>query len=104
VRFAPLDGPTATAAFARHPELAGIDSVIWLEPAGGGRESLAVRSDAVLRAVGSLAGPWRLARLARLIPRGLRDRAYDWIARHRHRLAGNRCYLPPPDVRDRFLP
>lgn len=104
VRFAPLDGPTAARAVARHPELAQVDSVVWLEPAGAGRETVAVRSDAVLQAAGYLAGPWGLARVARLIPRGLRDRAYDWIARHRHRLAADRCLVPPPEARDRFLP
>jgi predicted DCC family thiol-disulfide oxidoreductase YuxK len=106
VRFAPLDGPTAAGVVGRHPELAGVDSVVWVDPAepGGGREAVAVRSDAVLRAAGYLGGAWHAARLARLIPRGLRDRAYDWIAKHRHRLARDRCYLPPPEARDRFLP
>lgn len=45
-----------------------------------------------------------LARLARLIPRALRDAVYDLVARNRHRVARTEaCLLPSPDERARFL-
>lgn len=105
LRFAPLDGPTAGRVTARHPELHGVDSMVWVEPARPGvPEAVAVRSDAALRVARYLGGGWHLARMAGLLPRALRDRAYDWVARHRHRLPGaDRCYLPPPEMRARFL-
>ena len=36
--------------------------------------------------------------------RTLRDAVYDFIARHRHRVFGDDvCFLPPPEVRQRFV-
>ena len=41
----------------------------------------------------------------KLLPRGLRDRLYDLIARNRLRWFGRResCFLPDPQYADRFL-
>lgn len=104
LRFASLQGPAGTAVRSRHPELEGVDSVVWVAADDSGRETVAVRSDAALHLAGYLGGPWRLALAARLVPRALRDRVYDWVARHRHRLPGaDRCFVPPPETRARFL-
>lgn len=59
-----------------------IDSVVLVED---GRAS--VRSAAVLRACRRLRAPWRLAVALLIIPRALRDRAYDTLARHRATLS-----------------
>ena len=106
LRFAALDSSFGRAVLARHPELAVVDSVVWYEPAGGGAtERLLTRSAAALRVARYLGGPWRLAAVAGLIPRSLRDSLYDLVARHRHQLArgGQQCLVPTPDQRDRFL-
>jgi predicted DCC family thiol-disulfide oxidoreductase YuxK len=53
-----------------------------------------------------LGGGWRwMARVGRLVPRKLRDAVYDLVARNRHRLArrSERCLLPTPEQRRRFL-
>jgi predicted DCC family thiol-disulfide oxidoreductase YuxK len=62
------------------------------------------RSDAVLAVLDDL-GWRRLAAVARALPRALRDRGYELIARNRYRWFGRyeQCTLPPPDVRDRFV-
>jgi predicted DCC family thiol-disulfide oxidoreductase YuxK len=101
VRFATLDSRAAARVIGRHPELAGVDSVVWVEPAGpDSPETVAVRSDAVVRVARYLGGPWHATRVAALLPRAWRDRAYDWVARHRHRLPGaDRCFVPPPEAR-----
>lgn len=107
LRFAPLDGPTARAVVARHPELAGIDSLVFVEPGpGGAGEAVLVRSAAALRVARYLGGWWRLALVASILPKSLRDAAYDRFARNRHRWFGRleACPVPPPGVRDRFLP
>ena len=48
---------------------------------------------------------WHLLTVLALIPRPLRDWAYDVLARRRYRLFGrlDACPVPPPDVRDSFL-
>jgi predicted DCC family thiol-disulfide oxidoreductase YuxK len=104
LRFAALQGAHARDLLARHPELAGVDSLLWVEPSARG-ERVYVRSDAGLRLARYLAGPWYLALAVRLVPRLLRDSAYDVVARHRHRLGARAeaCFVPPPEVRARFL-
>jgi predicted DCC family thiol-disulfide oxidoreductase YuxK len=106
LRFAALQGEYGAAARARHPELERADSVVWLEPADGrGPERVLVRSDAALRVAAYLGGWFTLARVLGLVPRALRDQAYDLVARHRHRLLadGPSCLVPSADVRGRFL-
>jgi predicted DCC family thiol-disulfide oxidoreductase YuxK len=50
LRFATLAGATGRAIRACHPELKGVDSVIWYEPAtNGSDERLLIRSAAALR-------------------------------------------------------
>jgi predicted DCC family thiol-disulfide oxidoreductase YuxK len=105
LRFAPLQGAFAKAVRSRHPELHDVDSMVWVEPARQGAvESTYVRSAAVLRAAQYVGGAWRLAAIGWIVPRPLRDAIYNFVARHRHRVFGaEQCYLPPPDVRARFI-
>jgi predicted DCC family thiol-disulfide oxidoreductase YuxK len=41
-----------------------------------------------------------------LVPRGLRDRVYRLVARHRYRIFGQsrHCFVPTPEQRARFMP
>ncbi|HEU5358149.1 MAG TPA: DUF393 domain-containing protein, partial [Gemmatimonadales bacterium] len=61
LRFAPLGGPTARGVLERHPELAGVDSLMWVDDLGGAQERVRVRSEAVLAVAAYLGGLWRLA-------------------------------------------
>lgn len=106
LRFAALQSDYGQSVVARHPELAGVDSVVFVEPAAAGEaERVHVRSDAALRVVSYLGGAWRVFLLARLLPRPLRDFLYDAFARNRYKLFGkyDSCMLPAPEVRSRFL-
>ncbi|HEX4684452.1 MAG TPA: DCC1-like thiol-disulfide oxidoreductase family protein [Gemmatimonadaceae bacterium] len=107
LRFASLQSATGARIREAHPELNSIDSVIWYEPGlNGRRETVLVRSNAVLHVLGYLGGIWRvLGTLGRVIPRALRDAGYDLIARHRHRLvrSGQVCLVPALDQRERFI-
>jgi predicted DCC family thiol-disulfide oxidoreductase YuxK len=49
--------------------------------------------------------PWRWFAIIDRLPRGLTDRAYDWIARNRYGLFGRRehCVVPAESQRARFL-
>ena len=64
------------------------------------------RSSAVLYLLERLGGLWRvLAVAARVLPRTLRDRAYDAVARHRYRVFGRTdaaCPVVPENLRSRF--
>ncbi len=106
LRFAALDSAIGTDIRARHPELAGVDSMVWVEFEGAsGLERVSVRSGAVLEAAHYVGGAWQLMVVGRLLPAGLRDAIYRLIARHRHAFfaAPEQCYLPPPDMAPRFL-
>jgi predicted DCC family thiol-disulfide oxidoreductase YuxK len=100
-RFASLQSPQARELLgdrvtgAREP-----DSIVLL--AGGRRYE---RSDAALHIALGMRAPWPLAFAAILIPRGVRDTVYTWIARNRYRWFGrtDTCALPPPGLRERFL-
>lgn len=79
----------------------GVDYLVLVED---GRAY--TKSDAVIRIAARLSPFWRCwARLARLVPRVVRDFKYDLIARWRYRLFGKRttCMLAPPGAADRFL-
>ncbi len=104
MRFAALQSDYGRAVVARHPELQGVDSVVYVERAAGG-ERVYVRSEAALKVASYLGGVWKLFLAARLLPRRLRDYFYDLLARNRYRFFGkyDACMLPPPEVRGRFL-
>jgi predicted DCC family thiol-disulfide oxidoreductase YuxK len=101
IRFAPLQSPAGGELFRRH----GIDPVkadtfLFIE---GGRAL--TRTDASLAIARHLRFPWNLYRLVAVLPRGLRNAAYDLIARNRYRWFGKRstCFVPTPEERSRFL-
>ncbi|HEX8187843.1 MAG TPA: DCC1-like thiol-disulfide oxidoreductase family protein [Pyrinomonadaceae bacterium] len=104
MRFAALQSDYGQCVIERHPELRGIDSVVYLEQRAGG-ERIYTRSDAALKVAAYLGGLWRIFLAAGLLPRGLRDYCYDLFARNRYRFFGkyDSCMLPPPEVRSRFL-
>ena len=104
--FAPLQGPTARAVLARHPETSGADSLVLVLAAGTLDERVLVRSEAVMAAGRELGGVWRaLVGLASALPQRWRDRMYDFVAARRYRAFGkyDACPLPPPSARARFL-
>ena len=102
--FAPLQGTFATGVIERHPELRLVDSLVWVEGQGAA-ERVKVRSGAALQVAWYMGGAWRLLMLLWLVPRPLRDFAYDQFARRRFRFFGRygSCPVPSKAVRDRFL-
>lgn len=64
------------------------------------------KSDAAFRIWEILGGPWKLLLLFRWWPRNIRDGVYDFVARHRYRIAGrqNSCFLAGPSLSHRFIP
>lgn len=100
LRYAPLQGRTFAELRASHPDLPELGSIVLLDEKG-----LHFKSRAVLRTLRVLGGVWRVAVVLLVIPRPLRDLAYDWVAKHRYRWFGkaDSCRTPTPELRDRFL-
>jgi predicted DCC family thiol-disulfide oxidoreductase YuxK len=104
--FAALQSDYGMSIMTRHPELKGVDSLVFVEPLEFAYlEQVFVRSDAALRVAEYLGWPWKLALAAYIIPRRLRDYLYDQFAKRRYRWFGryDSCLLPAPEVRNRFL-
>jgi predicted DCC family thiol-disulfide oxidoreductase YuxK len=108
--FAPLQGETTRAVVARHAEvqdsLDSLTTVVYVRDFGAPSERVYLRSDAALVILRDLGGGYRALAALRLLPRGLRDRVYDWVASHRYRWFGklDACRLPGPGENERFLP
>ncbi len=102
-RFAPLGGATFEAQVPPS-ERRGLPDSMVLRMADG---ALLTRSAGVLHILRRLGGGWRvLAFLFGLVPRPLRDVAYDSVARIRFRLFArpdDACPMVPPPLRSRFL-
>ena len=105
LRFATLQGDYAREVIGRHPELAGVDSLVLIEQDARGIERVYLRSNGALRVARYLGGPWHLARATAIVPRFLRDLAYDRFARIRYRVFGRHdsCPIPSPEHRARFI-
>ncbi|HXZ10760.1 MAG TPA: DCC1-like thiol-disulfide oxidoreductase family protein [Candidatus Sulfotelmatobacter sp.] len=103
-RFAPLQGETFAARVPAERR-AGLPDSIVVETAEG---ALLVRSAAFIHILRRLGGTWRiLAAILAVIPRPLRDAAYDFIARIRYSIFGRRddvCPIVPAELRARFDP
>ncbi len=100
LRFVPLQGPRGQEVERKAGD--GPLKTMLLECDG----AILARSDGVLRVLDALGGHWRvLATAGRLIPRPLRDAAYNFIAARRHRWfgKGDACALPDEALRARLL-
>lgn len=101
--FAPLQGETFAAAIPGEQRARLPDSAVLRTGTG----DVLTRSDAVLYMLQRLGGLWRVSAAGlRLVPRTLRDRLYDLVARIRYRLFARpetACPILPADLRSRFL-
>jgi predicted DCC family thiol-disulfide oxidoreductase YuxK len=100
-RFAPFQSPAARRLLGPSgPDAARPDTVVVID---GDRRL--TRSDAALFIAKRLGPPWSFLSLFTIVPRPLRDRLYDLIARNRYAWFGRKseCPVPAPEVRDRFL-
>ena len=105
--FAPLQGPTSAPILGRHSMSSQqLKTVVLVEGAGTDNEKVFTRSSAILRALEHLGGFWRVIGWFRIMPRGLRDAAYDWTAQNRYRWFGQMeasCALSSAGLRKRLL-
>jgi predicted DCC family thiol-disulfide oxidoreductase YuxK len=104
--FASLQSATGKATVARwggDPEALSSFYVVADFRTPGAR--VFTRSDAALFVAGQLGWPWQAMRAGTILPKALRDRLYDVVARTRYRVFGRleQCLLPHPEFRSRFI-
>lgn len=99
--FASMQGVTGAALLERHGLDPSDPSSFLLVEAG----SAYTNTDAIVRVVAGLGGPWTAVRALRMLPARWRDAVYRAVARNRYRWFGRReqCALPDPAQRARFL-
>ena len=97
--FAPLQGETAAARLTAH-SLKSMNTFVLQDDRG-----IHIKSDAALRILIQLGGVGKLAYLARIVPRALRDKVYDFVAANRYRWFGKKesCRIPTAAEQSRFL-
>lgn len=63
------------------------------------------RSDAAFRIAKHLGGPWKIARVFKVLPKFLCDAFYNLLAANRYRIFGkmDRCMIPSEDMKERFI-
>ena len=105
-RFAMLQSQFSKDILTRHghdPER--LDTVYVVSTSPEGQEQLRARSRAFLFVCAKLHWPWKGLSLFRIVPKFISDGVYRLVASNRIRLFGraDRCALPKPEWRDRFL-
>jgi predicted DCC family thiol-disulfide oxidoreductase YuxK len=99
LRFAPLQSDFGRQSLRAHPGQLP-DSVVLID-----QGKVYTRSAAALRIAGHLGFPWSLLRVFGILPRGLRDAMYGWVAKNRYKWFGKQdaCMVPTPALRARFV-
>lgn len=101
-RFAPLQGAYGQQQLQRHQlSPAPFGSFILVQG-----EEVFTRSTGALRVAKGLPGLWPLCYYIGMpIPSLLRDKIYDWVARHRYAWFGKhtQCWVPRPEWKERFI-
>ena len=101
--------PRAAALLGRGGGLASLhfeeekgQSILVMDPAG----NVFMGSDAAVAVLRALGGRyWGLARMLALVPKGIRDRVYDFVGQRRYAIFGKKeyCGLPSAARRAQFL-
>ena len=106
LRFASLQSDFAAVILKRHgADPKDLDTVYVVKDYDQPNEELLARSNAILFVLPELGGIWRLSPVGKVLPRWLRDRLYDLVAKNRYRMFGKfeSCLLPEPKQRRKFL-
>ena len=100
-RFAALQTETGSMLMKKHNiHSVKMESIILIE-----NNMVYYRSTAALRIARKLKGGWILFYVFMIIPPFIRNFFYDIVARNRYRWFGKRenCFLPGPNVKERFI-
>lgn len=100
-RLTSAQGPIGQALYAR----LGLDRDEFETNIVAANGHFYLKSDSVIVMALGLPWPWRAAAALRLVPRPLRDAAYDFVASRRYRIFGKRtaCGLADPRIAERLV-
>ncbi|KGP90226.1 thiol-disulfide oxidoreductase [Pontibacillus chungwhensis BH030062] len=98
--FASLQSEVGQDLLKKYEIPADTDSFVLIE---GGRAY--TKSSAALRVCKHLKGAWKAFHLFAIVPKFVRDFAYEIFAKNRYKWFGKKdsCMLPSKDIRKRFL-
>lgn len=103
--FAPLQGQTAKKIFKEElDKYLGADSLILIENYQTENQKIYLWGKGAFRILWLLGGAWKLVGWISFLPAFLYDWGYRFIARNRHKLFKQACFLPTPEQKQRFLP
>ena len=99
-KFASLQSDTGEKMLKRYHAPVDLSTIVLIE-----NEKVDVKSSAVLRIARRLPGLWKLLFAFIILPKGIRDAAYNVFARYRYQWFGQKaaCEIPSPEVQGRFL-
>lgn len=101
IRFSPLQSEYAARQLLHFAMSKGVpSSLVVIE-----KDKMLQKSDAVLEITRHLSGAWPVVYVLKVIPRFMRDAAYNWVAANRYRWWGKRsaCWVATPDLKARFI-
>lgn len=61
------------------------------------------KSRAVLKIANLLGGIYAISGLGKIIPSFISDKIYDIVSKNRMKMANQKCYLPTPHQREKFI-
>ena len=98
--FTSQQGEAGQQMIKKHHAPSSIESIILIE-----NDTYYLKSSAALRICRHLQGAWKLLFIFILVPYPIRDFFYNILAKNRYKWFGkkDRCTLPTPEVRKRFL-
>jgi predicted DCC family thiol-disulfide oxidoreductase YuxK len=78
-----------------------IDSIILYEPS----VAYYYKSSAAIQIMKNLGGFWHYGTIFRIIPTGISNKIYDYIAKNRYKWYGKKesCMLPTSELKSKFL-
>jgi predicted DCC family thiol-disulfide oxidoreductase YuxK len=100
IRFASLQSEFAKNALSPYQTPNDLDSILYLKG-----NKIYVKSDAILNLLPELNNFYSLFTFLKFIPRPIRDFVYDFVAKRRYQWFGkrNECWLPTPELKERFI-
>ena len=106
LRFASLQSSLAESLTLRHgANPKDLDTVYVVVDHNLPTEHLLSRSDAIIYVLTQLGGIWKGIGLAKILPKAVRNIAYNIVAKNRYRVFGKHdsCMLPDPKNKEKFL-